>query len=92
MQTITDKEFKKLADYIKSNYGINLTDKKKALVMGRLRNVLQQKSFNNFSEYFDYVVLDRTGEAVMTLVDKITTNHTFFMRESDHFDFFANSS
>lgn len=91
MQTITDKEFKKLADYIKSNYGINLTDKKKALVMGRLRNVLQQKSFNNFSEYFDYVVLDRTGEAVMTLVDKITTNHTFFMRESDHFDFFAKS-
>ena len=91
MQTITDKEFKRLAEYIKSNYGINLTEKKKTLVMGRLRNILQQKSFNNFSEYFDYVMADRSGEAAMTLVNKITTNHTFFMRESDHFDYFKKS-
>lgn len=89
MIIISDKEFNKLTEYVKSNYGINLTEKKKTLVVGRLQNILQQKNFNNFSEYYEYIVSDSTGEAVTTLVNKITTNHTFFMRESDHFEYFG---
>lgn len=86
--TITKKEFRQLADYIKANYGINLKEEKQSLVTGRFQNVLIQNSFNNFSEYFDYIVSDKTGDAVITLIDKITTNHTFFMREADHFFYF----
>ena len=88
MLTITGIEFRKLADYIKANYGINLKDEKQSLVTGRLHNVLIQNNFSNFSEYFEHVVSDKTGEAVVTLIDKITTNHTFFMREADHFFYF----
>lgn len=77
-----------MADYIKANYGINLKEEKQSLVTGRFQNVLIQNSFNNFSEYFDYIVSDKTGDAVITLIDKITTNHTFFMREADHFFYF----
>jgi len=88
MLTITNKEFRQLADYIKANYGIHLKEEKQALVTGRLHNVLIQNNFNNFSEYYDYVVSDKTGDAVATLIDKITTNHTFFMREADHFYYF----
>ena len=88
MFTITDKEFIKLADYIRCNYGINLKEEKQTLVSGRLNNVLLQHNFDNFSDYFDYVVSDRTGNAAATLVNKITTNHTFFMREADHFNYF----
>lgn len=87
MLNITDKEFNKFAEYVKSNYGINLTEKKKTLVVGRLQNILQQKNFGSFSDYYDYVVSDTTGEALTTLINKITTNHTFFMREPDHFRF-----
>ena len=85
MLTITDKEFRELADYIKINYGIHLKEEKQSLITGRLHNVLAQKNFNSFSEYYKYVISDKTGEAVVTLIDKITTNHTFFMREVDHF-------
>lgn len=88
MISITDKEFSKLSDYIKLNYGIYLKPEKKALVTGRLNNVLDQGGFNNFTDYFNYVVSDKSGRAVITLIDKITTNHTFFMRESDHFFYF----
>jgi len=88
MITITDKEFKQLADYIYVNYGIYLKEEKRSLVMGRLFNILIQNNFRNFSEYFNYVISDRTGKAADTLIEKITTNHTFFMREADHFDFF----
>lgn len=88
MITITNKEFSQLSGYIKEHYGINLKQEKMALVTGRLHNVLIQKNFNNFSAYFDYIVADKTGEAARTLIDKITTNHTFFMREVDHFNHF----
>lgn len=85
--SITDKEFRQLADYIQSNYGIHLKDEKQSLITGRLHFVLQQMNFNSFTEYFKYVVSDRSGDAVVTLIDKITTNHTFFMRETKHFEY-----
>lgn len=88
MVTITEKEFKQLADFIKFNYGIQLKQEKIALVTGRLHNVLQQGGFKNFTDYYNHLISDKSGEAVITLVDKITTNHTFFMREADHFYFF----
>ncbi len=88
MVEITGKEFRQLADYIKANYGIHLKDEKRTLLTGRLHNVLQQAGVNNFTEYYEYIIKDKSGDAVVTLVDKITTNHTFFMREADHFHYF----
>ncbi|AGF59231.1 MULTISPECIES: CheR family methyltransferase [Clostridium] len=87
MVTITEKEFKQLAKYIKDNYGINLKEEKKMLVIGRLHNVLAENNFESFSEYYDHIISDKTGKAVITLINKITTNHTYFMREKDHFDY-----
>ena len=87
MVKITDKEFTQLAKYIKDNYGINLKEEKKMLIIGRLHNVLTEHNFNNFSQYYQYLISDRTGNAVNTLVNKITTNHTYFMREKNHFDY-----
>jgi len=89
--TISDKEFNKLSEYIKTHYGINLKEEKKTLLIGRLRNVLMQNNFKNFSEYYDYIISDKTGIAATTLVDRISTNHTFFMREADHFKYFQDT-
>ncbi|NLZ83189.1 MAG: protein-glutamate O-methyltransferase CheR [Clostridiales bacterium] len=88
MITITDKEFRHFASYIKINYGINLKDEKRTLVTGRLQNVLAENGISNFTDYYKCIQSDKTGKAVSTLVDKITTNHTFFMREVDHFYYF----
>jgi chemotaxis protein methyltransferase CheR len=86
--TITEKEFIELARYIQNNYGIHLKEEKKTLVTGRLHNVLLENNCRSFSEYFKFLQEDKTGKAVTTLINKITTNHTYFMRESDHFDYF----
>lgn len=88
MISISEKEFQQLADYVKSNYGINLNKEKKALVVGRLQNVLMQNNFKSFSQYYKHILSDSTGEAAVTLVNRLTTNHTFFMREVEHFDYF----
>lgn len=88
MVTITEKEFRQLSEYIKCNYGIHLRGEKQALVIGRLHNLLQKMGFTSFSQYYEYIMADKKGEAARTLVDKITTNHTYFMREADHFNYF----
>jgi len=87
MITITEKEFSQLAKYIKDHYGINLKEEKKMLVIGRLHNVLTELNFEDFSQYYQYIISDKSGKAVSTLVNKITTNHTYFMREKNHFDY-----
>lgn len=86
--SITDKEFYQLAAYIKNNYGINLKKEKKSLVTSRLHKVLVNSGFNNFTEYYNHIISDKTGNAATILVNKITTNHTFFMREIEHFIYF----
>lgn len=85
---ITDEEFERIKNLVYSTIGINLTDQKRTLLMGRLQKVLRQKQFKNFEQYYDYVVSDKSGEALAELANNISTNHTFFYRENRHFEFF----
>ncbi|MEL7647160.1 MAG: protein-glutamate O-methyltransferase CheR [Sedimentibacter sp.] len=89
MIDIKDDELKKLADFIKKKYGVNLFEKR-LLIQGRLQKVLAQRNLKSFSEYYDFVAKDVTGRAETELLNKVTTNYTFFMREPEHFAFFKN--
>lgn len=84
MKDITEKEFIQLATYIKGNFGINLFEKK-TLVVGRLNNMLTKNGINDFTEYYNLIVSDATGSMVTELINKVSTNHTFFLREEAHF-------
>jgi chemotaxis protein methyltransferase CheR len=86
MITINEKEFMLISNFVKLNYGINLTKEKKTLIEGRLNLVVDKLGFNNFTDYFNYVISD--SDALKIFINKITTNHTFFMRESKHFYYF----
>ena len=88
MITITKQEFEKFSEYIEQNYGIHLKEEKKAILISRLYNELINSNCKSFTQYFDYVRSDKSGKALITLVNKITTNHTYFMREADHFYYF----
>jgi len=88
MKELTDAEFRRIRDYIKANYGINMGDEKKALIYSRLRATLVSGGFESFTQYFDSLLSDKNEEAIRNFVNKVTTNHTFFMRETDHFKFF----
>lgn len=86
MISINNDDFNKLTQFIKNNYGINLT-KKRTLIEGRLSNMILEKGFDNFNDYLNYVFSDKTGEEIIVLINKLTTNHTYFMRESKHFEY-----
>lgn len=87
MVVLTEQEFHQLACYIKDHFGINLTGKKH-LVMGRLQGTLAEHDFESFSDFYQYLLNDTSGETATQLVNKITTNHTFFLREIEHFRYF----
>ncbi|HWP79516.1 MAG TPA: protein-glutamate O-methyltransferase CheR [Candidatus Acidoferrum sp.] len=87
MVDITDSELKQLSEYIHKKYGIYLKEQKRTLVTGRLSSVLEKYGCGSFSEYFTHIKNDPTGEAERTLVNQITTNYTYFMREPAHFHY-----
>jgi chemotaxis protein methyltransferase CheR len=90
MFAINEAEFLRLINYMKSNYGINLTQKR-TLIEGRLSNTVLEKGFSSFGDYLNFVFSDKTGVEIETLINKLTTNHTFFMREFKHFDYFRDT-
>ncbi|MDR3560079.1 MAG: protein-glutamate O-methyltransferase CheR [Negativicutes bacterium] len=83
---LSESEFRSLTDFLKANYGINLAQKK-ILIEGRLQNILSEKGFDNFGDYLRHVFADSTKQEITTLINKLTTNHTFFMREMEHFSY-----
>ena len=64
MMRITKSEFEKLAQYVKNNYGINLKEEKKTLVINRLYNEVVNSNCKNFTQYFEYILSDKSGEAL----------------------------
>jgi len=89
---LKDSEFTIFRNYIYSTIGINLSDHKKNLLSGRLQSILRKYNFNSFQEYYDLVINDKTGEVLSELADSIATNHTYFYRESKHFDLFRDET
>ncbi len=84
---ITDAEFRKASDLVKSLAGIHLTDGKRELVSARLAKRLRTLGLATLNDYLDVVKEDKTQDELVMMLDALTTNLTSFWRESDHFDF-----
>ena len=82
------EDFIRLAKTIKAKYGMNLTEKK-YLIESRLTNYVLDCGFDNFTEYLDSVYADRSGIEMTNIISRLTTNYTYFMRESEHFKHFT---
>ncbi|MEJ2635082.1 MAG: protein-glutamate O-methyltransferase CheR [Calditrichia bacterium] len=87
--SISDTEYRQISQLVYDKFGINLGEKKRSLVLGRLHKIVRQNGFENFGEYYEHVLTDQSGSALRTLIDRISTNHTFFYREKSHFEYFS---
>ena len=86
MLNLTDGEFVRLTSYLQSSFGINLT-KKRTLIEGRLNKYLSDRGFLNFTDYLDLVLKDPNGAEMSQLLNHLTTNFSYFLREWDHFEY-----
>ena len=81
-----DSEFRLFQKMIYDTAGINMTGAKKALVSGRLAKRLRDLNLTSYAEYFALLKNGDNGEQQIA-IDLLTTNETYFFRESKHFDF-----
>jgi chemotaxis protein methyltransferase CheR len=91
MLELKQDEFVKYQKLVYENFGINLTQEKFNLVESRLLKLISKKKMNSFGEFFDWVINDDTNQAMSILIDRISTNHTYFYREVEHFSFLKNN-
>jgi len=83
---INDAEFSRLVSFVHDNYGIDLSQKR-VLIEGRLGNELGKRGFKDYKSFLDMVFADTSGTEVVNLLNKLTTNHTYFRREPEHYAF-----
>ena len=81
---ISDADFQRLVNFIKSNYGINLAQKRQ-LITSRLASLLQQEGYSSFTPFVDKLLKERNPNHIEQVLNRLTTNYTYFMREEEHF-------
>lgn len=86
-QQLSMEEFNLIRKLVYDRFGIQLNEQKRSLVVERLQKTLRTGGFPSFRAYYEHVIADRSGRALLELVDRISTNHTHFFREKDHFVF-----
>jgi chemotaxis protein methyltransferase CheR len=80
---LPDDIFRLLRDFIHGYCGIYFDDGSKFLLERRLTRRLEQRQLRSFEEYYHFLRYDRKREEELAvLVDNLTTNETYFFRES----------
>lgn len=87
---ITAAEFAQFQQLIHRIAGISMADSKRVLLMGRLGRRLRHHGLPSYGAYYKFVTQAGQAEELQLMVDLLTTNETYFFRESQHFDFLAN--
>ena len=86
---LSDKSFAAVTQAFFQVSGIKLSSAKRALVEGRLQKLAQQRGAPDVDTYVDEVFLLQDPKELVRVVDKLTTNETYFFREPQHFDYLA---
>lgn len=83
-ETLNDKEFRRLSEFIEGEVGIKMPANKRIMLEGRLRKRLKALKMSSFGEYVEHVFNNDDGE-IVHMIDVVTTNKTDFFREPEHF-------
>ncbi len=83
---LNNEEFNLFRTLIYDISGINFSIEKKTLVRGRLASRLGHYKMKSYYEYYKFIKAEQ-GNELQVAVDLLTTNETYFFRESKHFDF-----
>jgi chemotaxis protein methyltransferase CheR len=83
---MTEDEFQRIYKFIKERYGIDMHNKKE-IMQGRLENYVTRNGWKDFDAFMNAMEQDVSGQLEKRLLGMLTTNHTYFMREFEHFDF-----
>lgn len=84
-------DFEAVRDLVKSASGIHLHQGKVALVSSRLERLVRAHGFHSFTDYVRFLSGRQHGPEFTEFIDTLTTNHSGFWREPEHFILLSNT-
>jgi len=84
---LSEPEFKGFRQLLLAESGIQLSDVKRSLVVGRLAKRLAALEIERFKDYLSLIQRDLQERRIA--INLLTTNETYFFREPAHFEFLA---
>jgi chemotaxis protein methyltransferase CheR len=85
---LSDEDYQTICELLSTHFGIMLGEAKRPMVTGRLQALRAQFGLSSFGELCDLLRRDRSGRALSSLVNRLSTNTSFFYREEAQFRFF----
>jgi len=90
--TMSDSTFHTLSDMIYARSGMHFPDNKKYILENRLSRRIEDAGFGNYEKYIEFLKHDAGKEKEFTnLFNIITTNETFFFRDSNQLQAFEST-
>lgn len=87
MRPIQQPEFEMLRRFFHKEIGISLSDQKIAMLSGRLSPRIRACGLSSFIQYYRLISSPEAVEERQIAFDMITTNETYFFRESEQFTY-----
>ena len=88
---LTDGEYHKYCELIYRVAGIRIADNKRVMVSNRVRRRLKATGIPSFTEYFTFLTSPVGGDEMPLFLDAITTNETYFFRDTHNYDWLGNT-
>ncbi len=82
---ISDQAFATVADTFHKVSGIRLEASKRQMVIGRLQRLAGERGLSNLDDYVNQVIRGGDQTELVRVIDRLTTNETYFFREPAHF-------
>jgi chemotaxis protein methyltransferase CheR len=82
---LSPRAFKRIVGLFERETGIRLSAQKHSLVMSRLTPRMRTLRLPDLDAYCDIIEQPMQAEERQLLVDRLTTNETYFFREPEHF-------
>jgi chemotaxis protein methyltransferase CheR len=82
---LRDIDYERISRLVYEQCGINLHEGKRELVKARLGKRLREGNFKSFGAYYSYVTTDEGTDELISMIDSLSTNLTYFFREESHF-------
>lgn len=87
-EAISEADFRYIQALIAEHAGIQITEQKRSMVLGRLSKRVRQLGLSSIAAYCEQV-RDYPERELAELISALTTNVTAFFREAHHFVFLA---
>ncbi len=86
---MTEEEYSLLRDLVNKKFGILLKGDKRLTLHTRISHRLSILGLGTYSDYYKYIMSDSTGDELYALASHVTNNETYFFREQNQLEAFA---